>query len=762
MARAGIAMLGGMLCLLLLPALPPVWIVLFAAAPLTVFFSWQRRIRFLLFAAFGFVWAWCCAQHLLANRLQSVWEGRTLTLRGWVASIPQQETDYVRFRFEVESLNGRVPGDGIPRELRLTWSGTWHKLSPGQHWAFRVRLKRPHGYMNPGGFDYEGWLFRQGIGATGYVWRDRAQLLHDPPRFPLLRLRAGISRAIAAALPHNRFAGIAAALVVGDTSGISPAQWQVFRNTGTAHLMAISGLHIGLLAGMIFLLTRLLWKRSAWLCERIPLPVAAAVAAMLAACVYAALAGFSIPTQRALIMLAAVTAATVLRQRVRWQDLLGMAVIGVMMLDPLSVCSIGFWLSFGAVTAIFYAMSGRSGERSNRPVKLLRTQWAVGIGLLPLLVLFFRQTALLSPLANLIAVPLYSLLVVPLVLFGTVLLSCWHWGGVLLLKWATGIMKLSWLLLAWLAALPDAQLLAPAPDWLTILVAILGAGWLLAPRGIPARWLGAVLLLPLFVGGRAAIPAGNFDLTLLDVGQGLSAVVRTAHHTLLYDTGPAFSASSDTVKLVVLPWLQARGITRPDLVVVSHADNDHAGGLPRLRRRFPALPVLSGAVGHFRGVWLCIAGQHWRWDGVRFDVLYPDKGAPDHGNNASCVLKISGAGGQALLVGDLMRAGERRLLNKKRADLAAQALVAPHHGSNSSSTPAFVGAVGPKLVLFPVGYRNRWHFPKPRVVARYLAAGAALADTVHDGAINVSFRSGRPPGITSRWRKDAARLWTAR
>lgn len=761
MGRSAIAMLGGMLCLLLLPSLPPVWVVLPLAASLIPVFRFDRRCRFLLFALFGFVWAWYSAQHLLVARLRPDWEGRTLVLRGWVASIPQQEPDYMRFRFQVESLNGRLPGNGVPSRLRLSWSGHRHGLAPGQHWQLLVRLKRPHGYMNPGGFDYEGWLFRQGIGATGYVWRSRAYPLHGAPRFPLLRIRADIAHAIVAALPRNPFAGIATALAVGDSSRITPAQWQVFRRTGTAHLMAISGLHIGLLAGMVFLLTGLLWKRSAWLCEHAPLPVAASVAATLAACIYAALAGFSVPTQRALIMLSAVTVAVALRQRLRWQDVLGAALIGVLLLDPLSVCSIGFWLSFGAVAAIFYALGGRPGT-ANRLVKLLRTQWAVGIGLLPLLVLFFRQVAILSPLANLIAVPLYSLLVVPLVLVGTALLGCWHWGGTLLLKFATGVIGFSWSILGWLAGQPHAQLLAPSPGWLTLLLAVAGAMWLLAPRGMPARWLGAVMLLPLLVGGRNSIPAGDFDLTLLDVGQGLSAVVRTAHHTLLYDTGPAFSPDSDAVKLVVLPWLQARGVGRPDLVVVSHEDNDHAGGLPRLRANFPSVPVLSGAVGRFRGVWLCIAGQHWRWDGVSFEVLYPDRAAPDHGNNASCVIRIGGTGGHALLVGDLMHRGEQRLLRIQQAHVAAQVLVAPHHGSNSSSSPAFVNAVSPGLVLFPVGYRNRWHFPKAGILARYRAAGAALADTVHDGAINVSFRAGQPPRITSRWRRNAGRLWTAR
>ncbi|HET7921596.1 MAG TPA: DNA internalization-related competence protein ComEC/Rec2 [Gammaproteobacteria bacterium] len=759
MSRAGMAMLLGMLALLWFRQLPPAGLVVSILLPLTLLLALRRETRFLLFAVFGFAWVWLAAQQTLDHRLIPQLEGGEHEVSGWVASIPQPEPDYLRFRFEVESLDGRAPGDGVPAQLRLTWSGHHSALAAGQHWRFTVRLKRPRGYMNPGGFDYEGWLFQQGIGATGYVRHNRAVLLPDAPRYPLLRARAAVSVAIKSALAGSEFAGVAAALAVGDTSGITQAQWQVFRDTGTAHLVAISGLNIGLLAGLVYLLTRLLWRRSAWLCERLPAPLAASVAAMLMACVYAAMAGFSVPTERALIMVVAVTGAVLWRRGTRWQDLLGLALLVVLLWQPFSAYSIGLWLSFGAVAAILYVMGARPGLKSGWLRDLLRTQWAVGVGLLPLLVFFFHRTALVAPLANLVAVPVYGVLV-PLILVGTLLLPLWHGAGVLLLKLAALGMSLSWKVLDYLAALPHAQLAASASGMFALAMAGLGAVWLLAPRGIPARWLGVMLLLPLFVPGSAAIPARGFDLVLLDVGQGLSAVIRTAHHTLIYDTGPAFSPQSDTVKLVLLPWMQARGVGRPDLVMVSHEDNDHAGGLPRLRAAFPGIPVLSGAVGRFPDTWSCIRGQHWRWDGVNFEVLYPDSAAPAHGNDASCVLRISGAGGSALLVGDLMRKGERRLLALQADGLSAQVLVAPHHGSNSSSSPAFVRAVAPALVLFPVGYRNRWHFPKPEVAARYRAAGAALADSVHDGALRVSFRPGRQPVIAGRWRMDAARVWT--
>ena len=760
MGIAGIAMLTGVLTLLALPVLPSGQLLLLGLPLAGLAWLW-RPARILIFAFAGFGWCWWCAQNQLVMRLAPALEGRDMTVAGWVASIPRMEADYLSFEFTVEQLDGRPPARGIPGKIRLSWSKTAKLPLPGQHWRFTARLKQPRGYMNPGGFDYEGWLFRHGIGATGYVVRDRAAALDDAPRFPLLRVRAQVMSIMQQALPDDAFAGLAAALVIGDESGISHEQWRVFRETGTAHLVSISGLHISLMAGLVFLLIRFAWRRSAWSCARMPATLAATFGALLAATFYAAMAGFSVPTQRALIMLAVVAGATLLRRHVRAADALGVALLAVLLLDPLSAGEVGFWLSFGAVAVIFYVFSGRIGLSRSRVLELLRTQWAVSIGLLPLLLFFFQRTALVAPLANIVAVPVYSLLVVPLALLGTAMLMLWSWGGALLLKGATGIMALTWPLLVRFAQLPGAQLAAPSAGAVTTAVALLGCFWLLMPRGLPVRWLGLVFLLPLFLRLPSGIPPGGVNVTLLDVGQGLSAVVRTARHTLIYDTGPAFSEHTDTGQLVLIPWLRNRGINTPDLTLVSHGDNDHAGGLRSLRAAYPRMPVLSGAAGRFAGAHPCLRGQFWEWDGVRFAILAPDADGPTDGNDASCVLRVSGAGGSALLVGDLMRPGEQRLLALTRHELASDLLVVPHHGSLSSSSADFISAVAPRFALFPVGYRNRWGFPKAKVVAAYRAAGAELLDTATAGAIEIHLWPGHKPELTSRWRVDEARFWTA-
>ncbi len=761
MGFAGIAMLAGVLVVLGLPSLPSGQVLMLVGLPLAVLTCLWRRTRVFIFLLIGAGWCWWYAQTQLALRLAPELEGRDLQVTGWVASIPQNHTDYTSFEFAVQQLDGRSPGHGIPKRIRLNWSKNSRVLAAGSHWRFDVRLKQPRGYMNPGGFDYEGYMFRHGIGATGYVIHDKAERQEDAPRFPILRARSAVLAAMQRALPHDTFAGVAAALAIGDASGIDAEQWRTFQNTGTAHLVTISGLHIALVAGLVFLLVRFFWRRSAWLSGHLPASLAGTLIAMLAASAYAAMAGFSVPTQRSLIMLAAIAGAIMLRRHSRPWDMLGLALLTVLILNPLSAGEIGFWLSFGAVAAIFYVFGGRVHASRGKVTQLLRTQWAVGIGLLPLLVLFFHKATLVAPLANIVAVPVYSFLVVPPVLIGVVLLGIWPWAGALVLKFATGVMSLTWPLLEHLASMSIAHLVTPEPSLMAVVIAAIGALWLMLPNKVPSRWLGAILLLPLFLPAPSGIPAAGFNLTLLDVGQGLSVVVRTMRHTLVYDTGPSFSESSDTGQLVVIPWLQSRGIKAPDLAIVSHGDNDHAGGLRSLHTNYPQMPVLSGDTQRVTGAQACLRGQSWEWDGVRFEILSPDVDEQVSGNDASCVLQVQGKNGSALLVGDLMRRGEQRLLRLEGDALASEVLVVPHHGSLTSSSTDFIEAVAPKFALFPVGYRNRWGFPKPQVMAAYRNAGAQLLDTATAGAVEIRLWPKREPEVISRWRIDGARFWTA-
>lgn len=755
MWKSAAAMLAGTLAIPALRELPALPLLLALSAPLVVAALWRRWL-WLLFLPLGAVWCWTAAEQHLATRLDPAYEARPIELSGWVSSLPEPKGELTEFQFAVESLDGRGPGPGVPDTVRLSVQAGDAIPRAGEHWRYTVKLRRPRGFMDPGGFDYEGWLFFHDIGATGYVARDAEHL--DGVRFPLLRLRSGLRDRLAAALGADPYAGMATALVTGDQGGISEDQWRVLQATSTVHLMAIAGLHLGVVAGLLFLLLRFLWKRSAWLCLRCPASVAGAVAALLGAALYACLAGFTLPTQRALIMLAAFTLGVLLRRKLRTGDTLALAMLGVLLWDPLAAEEASFWLSFTAVAAILFVFSGRVHGRHNWLWDLIRTQWAVGLGLLPLLALFFQQAGIGSPFANFIIVPVYAFSVIPLVLMGALLLSVWPWAGAGLLKLATAIMGLSWSFLDELAT-PSATLPAPAATWYLVALAMLGVVWILLPRAVPGRLPAALLMLPLFVIAPSGIAAGDYDVTLLDVGQGLSAVVRTADHVLVYDTGPSFRSGSDTGQEVLIPYLRSQGIAAPTKIIVSHGDNDHAGGLKSLREAYPGVPVLTGAMDRVPDAEPCLRGQRWDWDGVHFDILYPESGNPLTGNDASCVLRVSGAGGSTLFVGDIMKRSEKRLLGMEprlRSDL----LIAPHHGSNSSSTEPFVAAVLPHSVWFPVGYRNRWDFPKPEVVARYLPL-ATLADTAQDGALCMRFRAGSVPALTMRWRRDSARFWTA-
>jgi competence protein ComEC len=754
MWKSAAAMLAGTLAILSLPELPALSLLLALCAPLVAAGIWRRWL-WLLFLPLGAVWCWVVAGQHLATRLDPAYELRPLELSGWVSSLPELKGELTEFQFAVEGLDGRAPGQGVPTTVRLSFQGEADIPRAGEHWRFSVKLRRPRGFMDPGSFDYEGWLFFHGIGATGYVAHDAQRL--DGTRFPLLRLRSWLRDRMTAALGADPYAGMATALVTGDQGGIREDQWRVLQATSTVHLMAIAGLHLGVVAGLLFLSVRFLWRRSARLCLRCPASVAAAMASLLGGGLYACLAGFTLPSQRALIMLAAFTLGVLLRRKLRAGDTLALAMLGVLLWDPLAAGEASFWLSFMAVAAILSVFSGRMHARHNWFWDLTRTQWAVGLGLLPLLAFFFQQAGFGSPLANFIIVPVYAFSVIPLVIVGAMLLSVWPWAGAGLLKLATAIMGFSWPILDGLAV-PSASLPAPAAAWYLVALAMLGVAWILLPRGMPGRLPAALLSLPLFVVAPAGIAAGDYDVTLLDVGQGLAAVVRTSGHVLVYDTGPSFRSGSDTGQEVLTPYLRSQGIATPTQVIVSHGDNDHAGGLQSLREAYPGVPVLTGAMDRVPDAKPCMRGQRWDWDGVHFELLYPEMGNPLTGNDASCVLRVSGKGGSTLFVGDLMRRGEKRLLALEPA-LRSDLLIAPHHGSNSSSTDAFVAAALPHWVWFPVGYRNRWDFPKPEVEARYLPL-ATLADTAQDGALCMRFRAGSAPVLSMRWRRDETRLWS--
>jgi competence protein ComEC len=724
----------------------------------------------------GFAWAAVIAHLSLAPQLDKADEGRDIEIVGTVAKLPHDFGQGLRFQFAVERV--LAGATNVPPTLALSWyrgeNGTL-KLHPGERWRLTVRLQRPHGNANPHGFDYEAWLLGQGIRATGYVREAASNRRVDDfvlsPGNVVERTRDALRARILAALPGKPYAGVIVALVVGDQRGIEQPDWDVFNRTGVSHLVAISGLHITMVAALAAWAASFLWRRSFFTRAELPLILpaqkVAALSGAVAALLYVLLAGFGVPAQRTLYMLAVVAAALWMGRLTSVSHILCLALGLVVLFDPWAVLWPGFWLSFGAVGVILYVGLGRldgavAGCRGALELAA-RTQYAVTLGLVPLTLLLFSQVSLVGPLANAMAIPVVSFVVTPLALLGS-LLPVPLAAPVL---WAAHLaLELLAKALDWLATLPLAVWSAPAPPFALFVLALLGTGWMLAPRGWPHRWTGAAAWLPLFLLQPAHPVPGQFTVTAFDVGQGMALLVETSGHRLLYDTGPQYAPGQDAGSRVLLPYLRARGIRRLDTLVVSHSDLDHVGGALTLIEGLPVDRVSSSlGPGHAvvraaREHRRCMAGQRWEWDGVVFEMLQPTLASYDDpalkANARSCTMRISAQGRAILLAADIEAAQEAALVHGDPHALRADVLLAPHHGSGTSSTPAFLAAVQPSIGVFQVGYRNRYRHPKKEVFERYGDLNIQRLRTDESGAITFEFGS---QIRTSEHRQEHARYW---
>ena len=748
-------------------------------------------------AALGFYWSAWLAQLALAPRLALADEGRDITIIGTVASLPYQFQQGVRFNFAVDSAAGAA----VPPLIALSWYAGFRDevtndvgdVQPGERWQLTVRLQRPHGNANPHGFDYEVWQLEQGVRATGHV--------RPAPRLatPNVRLdsfvpgfnnvvqasRAALRSRILRSLQGKEYAGVIVALVVGDQRAIPQSDWQVFNRTGVSHLISISGLHITMIAGMFALGAGALWRRSFFTGRQLPLILpaqkVAALAGAVTALLYVLLAGFGVPAQRTLYMLAVVALALWLGRITSITHVLCLALGVVVLLDPWAVLWPGFWLSFGAVATILYATVGRTAlhvqadasrwQRARTALALgAHTQYVVTAGLVPLTMLLFSQVSLVSPVANALAIPVISLLVTPLSLLGS-LLPAPLCDGVLLL--AHCLVQMLAQVLDWLGARRFAVWTAPAPPAWSFCWALFGTAWLLAPRGWPHRWAGMLSWIPLLTALPSSPPPGQLWVTAFDVGQGMALLVETNRHRLLYDTGPAYGLDSDGASRVIVPYLRARGIGQLDGLIISHSDTDHAGGAISLLENVPvgwlssSLPDGHPAVDFQRRLarphMRCVAGQRWSWEGVRFEMLHPLLEAHHDialkPNARSCTVKITAGRHAILLAGDIEAAQEGELYMRSRAALAADVLLAPHHGSGTSSTQAFLNAVDPSLAIFQVGHRNRYRHPKAEVYQRYGQMGIARLRTDVAGAVMMAFGEAL---AVEQYRRSRPRYWHGR
>jgi competence protein ComEC len=775
--------------------------------------SWRTRASIcaalcVAAALLGFVHAALFAHLRLADELRFEDEGRDVRIVGTVASLPASLQRGVRFEFAVESLatggsaadqrTDAASGVHVPARVALSWYGDDVRVRPAQRWEFTVRLRRPHGNFNPGGFDIEAWMLERGVRASGVVRVDARsgalpRKLDELVAHPLLlvdRARDGLRDALRRHLQEPadgkgegagpfRYAGVLIALVLGDQRAIRESDWLLFNRTGIAHLVSISGLHITMIAGLAAVAVGALWRRSPKLLSLAAAQSAAAIGAVIAALLYCLLAGWGVPAQRTFLMLLTVAAALWLRIGTRPMVTLTIAAFVVCVIDPWAVLAPGFWLSFGAVAAIFAAMHGRTAiEQAAKTIwrrlrEAAHVQIAVTIALVPLTIALFQQVSLISPLANAIAIPVVSLVVTPLALLAAAfvalpeplgaiavpLLAIAHWLFALL---AQGL-ELA-------AALPAATVTLAAPPAWTVVLACAGVAWLLMPKGWPQRWLGALWLLPALAWPVVRPPSGEAWITALDVGQGMAVLVETPTHALLYDTGPRFSTAADAGGRVIAPYLRARGIDRLDWLVVSHLDSDHSGGAASLLQSVPIASVLTSiepahpAVAGPAQVHRCVDGQAYALGALQVRVLHPesaDYARPQRETNArSCVLELRWGAHRVLLTGDLPAAEEARLTARypELAQPPSTLISVPHHGSRHSSSAAFVAGTQPRWALVQAGYRNRFGHPDAGVIARYQSAGAEVARTDHLGALSWRLHEGGGVQVSAA-RVSAARYW---
>jgi len=706
-------------------------------------------------------WTWTGIDARLEERLAPGLAGRDVRVSGWVDDFPRETSGQVAFSLRVTEVPSEL---ALPRRLRLTWYDPGIEIHAGRSYELSVRLKPPRGLVNPGGFDFERWLFLEGYGATGYVRHgDAASRETDSIARAWLEQRATIAARIRETVGAPDARALLTALALGERFAFTDEHWATFRRTGTSHLVAISGLHVGIVSALLFFVSRWLWLRGPTLLAVFDLE-AAAVISFAGAIIYAALAGFSIPTQRALIMLAVALLALTSRRVTTMAAGLSAAVLFVLLWEPLAPLSASFWLSFAAVALLWQLGNVRArGEgvavRAWRALcNVGRIQWGISIGLVPIVVVIFGELSLVSPFVNFFAIPLFSLVLVPLTLLATAMLTV-DPVGIMLLGVAAALAEWIYAVLAVLAERPWAAL--PIPALAAGSAALLWGSILFAlpAHALPGRYLAWIAAL----GSLSVTPerpeSGAFEATVLDVGHGLAVLLRTHEHTVLFDTGARYRSGFDSAEQIILPALRHLGIRKLDIVIVSHADNDHAGGLDTMLEAFPRALLIAGPDLDASRAVSCRRGQYWEWDGVHFEIMHPPDGFPVFGNDSSCVLKVSTANYVLLLTGDLERRGERSLLAAE-LDLNADVVVVPHHGSATSSSSALTVATRPVYAVVSAGYANQWGFPKEDVVTRWLRVGAAMIVTGEAGAVSLRFGPGDDFELRRR-RARSRRPWRA-
>jgi competence protein ComEC len=720
-----------------------------------------RRTRFPGYLLFGFTLFMQAGQGIVDNRLEARFANDSLLTRVRVVDFPRATGNSVVML--VEPLDDHR----LPPRSRVSWFEPALQPSIGDVWELELRLKRPRGLSNPGVFDVEAWMFRQRIHASGYVVngkRNRRLRTGAENTINAFRRQFVARAGVAAESPDA--AAVLAAVGVGARHQISRAQWDSYAMSGTSHLMAISGLHIGLAATFAFLLARAL---LGGLRARGNVQVTAIGVGVLVAMLYAAVSGFGVPAQRASLMLLVAALAIVRRRPVDPFATVSVAAIAVFMLDPVATMTPGFNLSFAAVVLLLWLARCRKSMAGGRRFivravntvrQLFTMQVFLLLGLMPLTVILFGRVALLATPVNLVAVPLFSVVTVPFTLASLAMGDTLGQAGFAALRIAAH--SVNWLeaLIEQVVRLPFADVTVAGGRGFALLVVIMPALWAILPQGWPGRRVALLAVVGLLLHAPRPPNQSCFDAHVLDVGQGLATMVQTRRSTLLFDTGVSYRGGGSVAERVIVPLLKSKAIKRIDHLVVSHSDNDHSGGVRAVHEYAEIGATYVGETPRQSDLPSspCVAGQNWETDGVHFRFLHPHPETLHEGNDSSCVLLISVGPYGLLLTGDIEAEAEREILDRN-GPVVVDAVVVPHHGSLTSSGVAFVDAVSPLVAIVSAGYGNRWGFPKERVVMRWRAAGAEVLDTATSGAISLRLCAAGGLQDLRRDRYERRRFW---
>lgn len=733
------------------------WSVLLIPSLVLVIYS--KKYYWLVFLLLGFFWANLHGWSYLRSVPDITLAGKNILVSGVITDLPVQRSRSTQFKFNIDRFELDGYTGAVPEHIRLSWYYSKVLLKPGDRWQFEVRIKPPSGFQNPGGFDYTAWLYQQNIHATGYIRKSALNKKLGESYWVSVvdRLRFKIRETINSN-SSAEMSSLLNALAIGYRNDMSPDIWQVFIKTGTNHLIAISGLHIGLIAGFVWMVLRLLSRvkyLSPYLGHRKLL-----FYSFIAALFYAALAGFTIPTQRALVMLAVVYMGLSLYRRLTVLQSLSAALIAVLLISPTSVLSVGFWLSFLAVAAISYSLIGRLAGR-NKVITWLWPQVVVIVVLMPLSFYFFQQSSIIALLANVVAIPVIGMLVLPVLLL-SLLLALMHTGAAsLLLSFSADCLSYLVIFLRYLSEYEFSVWVHSEASLLSLILAVLGLILLFLPYAFPARILSVFLLMPLMFYKSETLAVSSFELHVLDVGQGLSVFIKTQNHHLLFDAGARFSERFDLGEKVVVPFLRHIGVNKLDRVIISNGDNDHIGGAQSVIDAIQVNAVIGRDIEklNYGNATLCVKGQKWVWDGVKFEILHPLHQKYRKRNNYSCVLKVSNADNSVLITADIEKKAEKELLKSDPESLKSSVLIVPHHGSKTSSSLKFLQAVDPELAIYSSGYLNRYRFPRPEVVERYDRLKITQLNTANSGHIKLIIGLDSIKNKAIAYRQQYRRYW---